>query len=67
VFNQRLTALSEADRQKKVIHLRADGLTNRAISKRLGLNDGTVSRILSKERKPAKRGGFAVRIGFSEV
>jgi DNA-binding NarL/FixJ family response regulator len=56
MWNQKLTQPND---RGKVIQLRAEGLTNRMIAQRMNMSDATVSRILSKEPKPAgkKRGG----------
>jgi IS30 family transposase len=66
VWQQRLTSLSKTDRAK-VVQFHDDGFTNRAIAKRFGVSIATISRILDEAGKPAKRGGFGVRIGFNEL
>jgi IS30 family transposase len=66
VWEQRLNQLSEADR-KRVVQFCDDGMTSRAIAKRLSVSDATVSRILDEAGKRPKRGEFGVRIGYNEV
>ncbi len=66
MWDRRLVQLSKSDREK-VVQFRDDGMTNRAIAKRFHVSDATVSRILDKASKLAKRGGFGMRVGCHEV
>jgi IS30 family transposase len=61
MWGRQLTQLDKADRAK-IVHFHNEGLTNRAIAKRLNVSDSTVSRILDKAGKPAKRGGWGLTV-----
>jgi predicted transcriptional regulator len=67
MWNQRLTQMPKAECRLKALQLREEGLKNWAIARRLNVSDSLVSRILSEERRPAKRSGCRPHTGCKEV
>jgi len=67
VWNERLAKLTDSDRAK-IAAFRSEGMTTKALARRFGVSEGTISRAAKeKNAKPATRGGFGRHIGACEL
>jgi len=68
VWNERLAKLTDSDRAK-IAAFRAEGMTIRALARRFGVSEGTISRLSDEKRtgKPIQKRGWGRSEGWGEV